>query len=495
MADEIAQVCQMEIEGTTMVIKGSVKVISWLAQAIKALLQNAAERKTEHGGEKHDMRDIWKLSKDGPPQVIQVDEKNLQTVLSAAAKQGLRWTRATDFDGCDGKVPICLPPQDMAMFSAIVQASLHKDISESQKILDSYNEEISELKEKLLHADAGERNSIRTRIENLEQARDELMNILEEKKSMAENGGIMSFQDYLATAAGTEFEKDPEKAMAEFAKGVEMGPKVTAKECMQPIRSKAAMPDSEVRFYSPEMGVAVTRKFEVENDIVYSIYSFKTEKGELYEFSDKGMTKAEWNTQTLPQMLDKAGILLDTPCRMFDSEKSLQIYEKYYNNTPIASEEKLAESYELGFSSAEAQKNILSAMGDKMKELFSAGIDENKINISISAEQMIQRDGKISVQVGDSLFQFEGVIPKAKDDGMYTLVLGKESMVTVKDRDGGEKQISAMRAQKVISSVQQGMTETPDIIFSSQRGAGKSSLLEAAQAGALPMKTNLPAKR
>ena len=34
MADEIAQVCQMEIEGTTMVIKGSVKVISWLAQAI-----------------------------------------------------------------------------------------------------------------------------------------------------------------------------------------------------------------------------------------------------------------------------------------------------------------------------------------------------------------------------------------------------------------------------------------------------------------------------
>ena len=67
-----------------------------------------------------------------------------------------------------------------------------------------------------------------------------------------------------------------------------------------------------------------------------------------------------------------------------------------------------------------------------MKELSSAGIDENKINISISAEQMIQRDGKISVQVGDSLFQFEGVIPKAKDDGMYTLELGKESMVTRK---------------------------------------------------------------
>lgn len=483
MADEIAQVCQIEIEGTTMVIKGSVKVISWLAQAIKSLLQSVAEYKTERGGEKHDMKDIWKLSKDGPPQVIQVDEKNLETVLNAAAKQGLRWTRATDFDCCDGKVPICMPPQDTAMFSAIVQASLHKDISESQKILDSYNDEISEMKERLLHADAGERSSIRTRIENMEQARDELMNILEEKKSMAENGGVMSFQDYLASAAGTEFEKDPEKAMAEFAKGVEMGPKVSAKDCMQPIRAKAAMPDSEIRFYSPEMGVAITRKFEVENDMVYSTYSFKSEKGEMYEFTDKGMTKAEWNAHILPQMLDKAGILMDTPCRMFDSEKSLQIYEKYYNNTPIASEEKLAESYELGFSSAEAKQNIMSAMGDKMKGMSSAGIDDSKIYISVPAEQMIQRDGKVSVRVGDLLFQFEGVLPRAKDDGIYTLEIGKESSVTVKDKDGAEKQISSLRAQKVISAVHQGMSETPDVIFSAQQSA------------ALPMKTNIPAKR
>lgn len=494
MADEIAQVCQLEIEGTTMVIKGSVKVISWIAQAIKALFNWGADVKTKHGGEKHNMKDIWKLSKDGPPQVIQVDEKNLQTVLAAAAKQGLRWTRATDFDCCDGKVPICLPPQDMAMFSAIVQACLHKDISESQKILDSYNGEISELKEKLLHVDTGERSSIRTRIENLEQARDELMNILEEKKSVAESGGIMSFQDYLASAAGTEFEKDPEKAMAEYAKGVEMGPKVSAKDCMQPIRAKAAMPDSEIRFYSPEMGVAVTRKFEIENDVVYSTYSFKTDKGELYEFSDKGMTKAEWNAQTLPQMLDKAGILLDTPCRMFDSEKSLQIYEKYYNNTPIASEEKLAKSYELGFSTAEAKENIMTAMEDRVKGLLSAGVDESKLYIPISSEQMIQRDGKISVQVGDSLFQFEGIIPKAKDDGRYMLEIDKKSTVTIKERDGGEKHISAERASKVISS-QQGMSKTPEVIFSSKQGADKAALPGAGQMGALPMKTNLPAKR
>ena len=72
MADEIAQVCQMEIEGTTMVIKGSVKVISWLAQAIKALLQNAAERKTEHGGEKHDILRRYNILSGGENMVMHI---------------------------------------------------------------------------------------------------------------------------------------------------------------------------------------------------------------------------------------------------------------------------------------------------------------------------------------------------------------------------------------------------------------------------------------
>lgn len=474
MADEIAQVCQVEIEGTTMVLKGSVKAIAWLAQAIKSLLHDVSEHMTARGGEKHNMNDIWKLSKDGPPQVILVDEKKLDAVLSAAAKAGLRWTRVADFDSTDGKAPICLPPQDMALFSAIVQSSLQKDISESQKILDGYNEEISELKEQLLHADAGKRNDIRVRVENLEQARDELLDILSDKKTVAENGGAMSFQDYLATSVGTEFEKDPEKAMAEYAKGVDMGPALEARECMQPIRSKALMPDSEIRFYVPDMGVTITRKFEVENDMVYSVYSFKTDSGEIHEFSDKGITRAEWNNRILPGMLDKAGIQENTLCRAFDSEEKMQAFETYHNNTPLKSEEKFEENRTLGFSTAEAEQNIRYALEDKMKGEASAKVDENEVHISAPAEHLIQRDGKVSMQVGDKLYQFENVIPKAKDDGVYTLAIKKDSLVTVKEKDGSEKQISALRAQKDISTAQHMEKRAP--------------MLEAAQTMALSMR-------
>ena len=464
MADEIAQVCQLEIEGTTMVLKGSVKVIAWLAQAVKAMLQGASDRMTERKGQKRDMKAIWKLSKDGPPQVIMIDENNLEAVLDAAKKAGLRWTMPPDFNSTDGKVPICLPPQDMALFSAIVQSSLQKDISKSQKIIDGYNKEIAELKEKLVDEEglsAEQKKAINAKIENLEQARDEVTGILEGKKVMAGNGGIMSFQDYLATSVGTEFEKDPEKAMAEYAKGVDLGPSLAAKECLQPIRSKALMPDSEIRFYVPEMGVDITRRFEVEGGMVYSTYSFKSESGEMHEFSDKGMTKAEWNARILPDMLDKAGILEDTPCRAFDSEEKLRAFEKYHNNIPLKSEENWTENNSLGFSTAEAKQNIQFALEDKMKGMASAKVDENKVYIQLEADQLIQRDGKVSAQIGDTLYQFGGVIPKAKADGTYTISVEKDSTVTVKKKGETEKQISALRAQKDIFAARQKTDSLP----------------------------------
>lgn len=464
MADEIAQVCQLEVEGIKMVLKGSVKVIAWLAQAIKAMLQGASEQMLERRGQKQDMKAIWKLCKDGPPQVIMVDEKNLETILDAAKKAGLRWTIPPDFNSTDGMVPLCCPPQDMALFSAIVQSSLQKEISKSQKIINDYNNEIAELREKLVDEEGlsiGQKNAINAKIENLEQARNEVTGILEGKKVMAGNGGIMSFQDYLATSAGTEFEKDPEKAMAEYAKGVDFGPSLAAKECLQPVRSRALMPDSEIRFYVPEMGVDITRRFEVEDTIVYSTYSFKSESGEMHEFSDKGITKDEWNKRILPSLLDKAGILEDTPCRAFDSEEKLRTFEKYHNNIPLKSEETRTENNSLGFSTAEAKQNIQFALEDKMKGMSSAKVDENKIYIQLETEQLLQRDGKVSAQIGDILYQFGGVIPKAKTDGTYTISIEKDSVVTVKEKGKTEKQISALRAQKDIFAARQKADNMP----------------------------------
>lgn len=456
MADEIAQVCQLEIEGAKIVLKGSVKVIAWLAQALKALMEKGATKITEHKGEKS-MKDIWKLSKDAPPQVIVIDDADLKNVLSAAEKAGLRWCPVPDLNANDGKTPICIPPQDAGLFSAIVQRYLTDDITESQKILNSYNADIAELKEKLLHASPEKRNEIRSKIENIEQARDELSAILDDKKNSLEKGCTLSFQDYLSSGAGTEFEKDPEKAMAEYEKGVDIAPSFSAVECMQPIRNKALMPDSKIRFYVPEIGVSITREFKIEDGVVYSNYSFKTEKGEMFEFTDKGKTKEEWNSAILPEMLDKAGILEDTKCRVFDSKERLEAYSKYFNNVLLNSEVKLTEEGKLVFSSAEVENEIRTSVNDMLKSMASAKVDENQVELVIPPEKLVAKRGKINVIVNENTtFVLKNVKPGPKQyDGNYNISISKDSMVTIQEKSKPAKKVSAEIASKELHLARQ----------------------------------------
>lgn len=470
MADEISQVCQLEFEGIKLLVKGSVQAAAWLLQALNAVVlkpvwedlgkakEGIKEGIRERSGERGSVKGIWKLCKDGPPQIFEADlnEERINKMLGEAKKAGLRWAKMPDVNG-SGKTYICVPPQDAAAFGKILSEYIKEKVAGTQTIIEKYDGMIQARKDAMLDPkiELKDRNAFRVEIENLNQARDEAMEIRDGAKARSEKGGAMSLQDYLATSKGTEFEKDPEKAMAEYAKGVEIGPSIAAKECMQPIRSALLKPDSDIRFYVPEMGVEVTRRFAVEKDIVYSTYSFKTESGEMYEFSDKGMTKADWNAKILPDMLDKAGILEDTPCRAFDSEEKLKAYEKYHNNVTPQSEEDLAKGRGMVFSSAEAEKDIRSASADNAKGMASAKADEDRAYIRIAEGQLMQRDGKVCAQVGDSLYQFEGAVPEAKDDGMYTISIGKESAVTVKEKDGAEKQITVMRAQKDISAAGQ----------------------------------------
>jgi hypothetical protein len=370
----------------------------------------------------------------------------------------LRWSSIPDLDSTDGKTPICIPPQDAPLFSAIVQRFLQEDISESQKIMNGYNSEISELKEKLLHSSSEEKKLIQTKIENIEQARDELMGILDGKKALLDDGRTLSFQDYLSHGVGTEFEKDPEKAIAELEKGVEIGPSFSARDCFRPIREKALMPDSAIRFYVPEMGVSVTRKFEVENGLVHSDYSFTSDKGEQYDFSDRGITLAEWNKSVLPIMLDKAGILEDTKCRMFDTEESLNAYVKYHNNVKLKSEEyavKLGKDGKLVFSSAEVEKEIRSACENRLKGMASAEVSTDGVtSIQIFQKDVYSIDGKIAVKVGDDTFKLSGVkFEKIADDpDKMQISLSKDSDVIVTNLNGEERQISVTKLKDAVDS-------------------------------------------
>ena len=449
MADDVAQVIALEVEGIKFAIKGTLKVASYFLQAMTALFNFSKEKYADHKEKKleapgeHDLKDIHKLS-NGTPQVIQVDNQFLNEVLESATKNGLRFTKPIDFDATDNQTPICIPAQDFPMFAAILENKMHKKVDESNTVIKAYDSEIRELREKIFHEhNPKKKETMEIKLENMEQARNEIQNTVDTMKNRMENGLGMSFMEYLQTAKGTEFEKDPEKAMYEYMHGVDIAPSFSAKECMQPIRSKDLMPDSKVRFYVPEIGVTVTRNFEIENNIVYSNYSFKTDSGEMYEFTDKDMTKEKWNDEVLPNLFDKAGILENTQCRTFDSKERLEKYARFFNKLTPPSEKKVqvdSRTGELVFSSAEVKAAIEKAVNDKTKGLASANITNSfdTVSFTVPQDKIYMDKGRLSFDFQDKTYRLDGDLPQinSMDGGNITFTVKKSDSFKFASKEG-----------------------------------------------------------
>ena len=432
-SDEIAQVCELEVQGVTMAVKGGVQAASWLLQAIKAMLTSAHDKSLNSGGNKS-MLDIWELSKNEAPAVIDIPEKYYEEILSIAQSQGLRFHACIDMDPSDSKLPIALPPQDVAMFSAIVKPFLEKDISAAERVINSYNEDISELKERQLNATPEERAKLDIQREQLERAKEQLEALVSEEKEDLAGANVMSFTDYLAKGVGTEFEKDPDKAVSEYEKGVELSKSFAASECMQPIREARLVPESKLRFYVPEIGATITREFSVDaaTNLVSSKYTIKTDEGELFEFSDKDVTTKSWNERILPKMLDKAGITKDTQCKTFDTKEKYLAYIKYFNNVTPKSEENVegrTEEEKKGFRLADAFKEIKTAVAEGRKARASA---EESVTISIPQEELIQKDGRLIYKdpIGAE-YEFKDIQPGKVENGKIEFTISGDSKVAV----------------------------------------------------------------
>ena len=250
MADEIAQVIQIEMQGMTMAIKGTVQMAEWFMMAMKALMEYRGERKEEKmerkekrqeqrlekAGEKSKIADIIELSKDGVPQVVEVPEKHLQRFLELSTRNGARFCQLVDFDATDGNKPVFFPPQDLIIANKIIQSLNEEDRIKLGKDRDGIEEKIAELTEKLLHAKGSEKAELEKEIDILDESLDELKEVIDTNSRIAEKGTVVSFQEYLSQAKGTEFEIDPDKAISELEKGVEIGKKFPLTDCLQPAR-------------------------------------------------------------------------------------------------------------------------------------------------------------------------------------------------------------------------------------------------------------------
>lgn len=419
MADEMAQICQLEIQGVTFVVKGTVAA----AQAIMRMLKEifnvsrdfkhwAEDKSLHHAGEKYKLSDILKLSEGGPPELLSVRDVVVDEVMAQAKAKGLHFARAIDFDKDDGETPILIPPQEATAFAAIYKAVCQKQLVEDRAALEGHNKNVAETEEKLLgkteNAVGGlnpelkaEIDKLHVQLENYKQARDEAAKWVEYGENVINSENLtISLMDYLKMAKGTEFETNPEKAMAEWNMGVEMGKEMTLKELLQPVRDKSCMPESKMSFYVPKLGALITRVFNEDKEagLVYSTYALKTDKGEVVEFSDRNMTAQYWNDKVLPDMLDKAGSLEGTLCRVFDTQEKAMDYGKYHDKVTPQSEIDIINKVKAGepvFSSAENEQEIKRAVSETEKIRNSAKMNSTNITIMAEPHQLTRQGGKL----------------------------------------------------------------------------------------------------
>lgn len=449
--DEIMQAAQIEVEGVKIFLKGSMQVISWLAKAISALLRVAKDKIDHRGGERN-LKQIIKLSEPDIPQTIQVDEKYQKEFFELVKEKGLQYCKVVDFDLTDGKIPIMVPGNQMPAYATLLDAFMKRKISEEEAALNKVQSDIDELKEKLISADNKDIPLLETSLENKTQAKDELMIIHEESlRNYEEKNYAVPLESYLSSAKGTEFELDPDKAIAEYNQGVPMVRSQSVKDCMQPIRSPFLIPTSKTQYYVPESGVTIERTFHEEDGVAYSKYLLKTEQGEVHEFSDKGITKEKWNSEILPKIFDVAGIVEGIKCKIFETVEQVKAYFKHFGKTTPISETKQAV-----FTNAEVITEAELAIEDALRGMASAKVNENKIEFCVPQEKVFSQEGKL-IYAPDGIngvhYLFGKIEPGEVKDGMITFSTAKNEPVVVREMNNPEKNISAEAVKNIIADI------------------------------------------
>lgn len=408
MADEIAQVCQYEIEGMKFLVKGTIEAARLAYTFMKWLCSDRYEKGFVMHGEKG-FKTILKMSQPDGPGCVMVDKEVADQVAEIAKKQGLHFHRSADFNPNCSERAFFVPPKELSILTAIYKEAAAKELKESKAKISEYDAKIEDVEKQLMDA----QNlvaKLMTQLENMKQAKVETEKQSKTYEEIINSDNLScSFQEFLTTLKGSEFEKDPDKAFTAMCNGIDNPPEFKAKECLQPVRDPSKAPKAGVHYYLPEIGAVVTRKFEIDKEtgLVYSNYYIKNKEGELYNFSDKDKTNEEWNRSILPDLYEKAGIFEETKCKVFDSPERMKVYHKMFCKTIAQSEINVKNKIENGekvFSSAETEKQIKHAVDQYVKGKVSAKMDREEVTLWIDKNSIFPMKGKVVYDLGNDKY-------------------------------------------------------------------------------------------
>ncbi len=472
MADEIAQVVEMEYKGMYYLFKGTKAMIAMMVTGAKALVDHHHVKYLKKEGN-CDWEKMQEISKGTPPilefpkemfeeRVIYVDGFGREVKKSDfdlyCEEYGLRYCMMPDLNPNDDYIPVAVPMQDVGIHKEQIKAVMERRILTEEDKDKSLDEQIQIVKEKIANATTdAEKETAEGELVMLLDAKAQNQDLLKESREKAEHENEIDFADYLKQGKGSLFETDPEQALKqEDVCGIVR--EYTPYDCMWPIRDEAHVPDSKELYYSQTSSDArihmIKREFNRDaQGHIYSEYKVRLTGGptpEVKVYSDYGMTKEQWKKQ-IPNMLKEAGLENEQKTAVLQSEARFKKYQGYveanFKKAPTVAQE------EQTFSSEEA-KNFVNQHNQEIMD--RRDYEETLYSTVTVPVAKVMPDGEevMCLELSEGLVK--GVQIQSMDEKSVHVLIKDDATYKVVKADGSSKDMMGKEITKVAKD---GMTE------------------------------------
>ncbi len=452
MGDEIAQVVDLEYKGIYYLLIGTRELIAKMCRGIKLLHEWNHKKWLEKPGS-CSWQKICEASEGGAP-ILEFPKEIFEETIDISKdkdvkgkgmispfeyycrKNNLRYCMMPDLNPNDDYIPVAVLSQEFGIHDEKIKAYMRRRIEKEEEKDKGYEKDIDKAQAALEEASGKEKEEIEKNIETLKEAKEQNSALLQESKEKMEKGNVLEFADYIKQAEGTDFLKDPDRALAQ-AQTCGIVRDFMPDECLYPIRDSGMMPESGELYYLQKCGegdfLTMQRKFEKdEKGCVYSIYRTMEEDADPLEVTDKGCSAEEWK-ERLSEFMKKAGIYTDQPLSVVGDMERFRDYMA----GPVGNFTKAqSDGQEL---SQEAAIEISAMKEDDMQR--RAYLQSFYSTLTVPSEKIMPSDKQIlSLEIDGGLV--EGISLVGMDSDHARISIRSDEQYSFIATDGKEKQIS-----------------------------------------------------
>ena len=456
MADEIAQVVEMEYKGVYYLFKGTKAMLSFLVNCGTAFVDWNNERNMNRPGNRT-WKDLQAIS-EGTPPILEFPKEMFEERQVGINKDGspimqsdfdrycemhdLRYCIMPDLNPNDDYVPVAVLAQDMGIHQEQIKAVMNRRIKDEEDKDKEYSEKIATLEERIKTAGA-EKEAAEAELKMLQLGKSQNEELLAESKEKLERDNKLDFAEYLLQGKGTTLETDPALALAqENTCGIVR--EYTPYECMYPIRDDGLVPDSKEVFYSQrtsddQIHVIKRRFLNDEQGNLYSEYSIRIPgESTIIRFDDKGKSKEEWEKE-IPKVLEAGGFINGQPTAVTYSEERFLKYQEFIEQNFKKAPENKGQEKDPSYSNEEAKELIETHNKEtEQKKVFEESF---YTTVAVPASK-VMADGEqiVCMELEEGLVK--GVVVESMDDKTAKIFVKEDATYQVVKPDGSQKEMS-----------------------------------------------------